>query len=611
MTTVEKPVETRDRVTIRFAGDSGDGMQLVGTHFTTTAAVFGNDVSTLPDFPAEIRAPAGSLPGVSAFQISFASEDIFTPGDQPDVLVAMNPAALKANLPDLPAGATIIVNEDEFTPANLKKAGYESSPLADEHALDGFDVHSVPITKMNLLALENTELTAREKARCKNFFALGLTYWLYDRPMDPTIDQLKRKFSAKPVLLDANVASLKAGHAFGETAEMFNKTYHVPAAKLQPGRYRNITGNAASALGFLVASELCGRPLFYGSYPITPASEILHALAGFKRFGVRTVQAEDEISAVGATVGAAYGGALALTGTSGPGVALKSEAIGMAVMTELPIVVVNVQRAGPSTGMPTKTEQADLLQAMYGRNGESPLAVVAPCSPGDCFWMAIEAARIAVQHMTPVIYLSDGYLGNGAEPWRIPEVAKLDRFDVTLRTDPEGFLPYGRDERLVRPWAVPGTPGMEHRVGTLEKADGAGNVSYDPDNHQKMTDMRAEKIARIADNIPEQELFGDPSGDVLVLGWGSTFGAIRTAVQRQRRKGIAVSHAHLRYLNPFPRNLGQILSSFKTVIVPELNLGQLTMMIRARYLVDAQGVNKVSGRPFAIGEIERAIAERV
>ncbi|MCA9672701.1 MAG: 2-oxoacid:acceptor oxidoreductase subunit alpha [Myxococcales bacterium] len=600
-----------DRVTIRFAGDSGDGMQLVGSHFTTTSAVIGNDVQTLPDFPAEIRAPAGSLPGVSAFQISFAAEDIFTPGDRPDVLVAMNPAALKANLSELPRGATIIVNDDEFNKANLKKAAYEENPL-DTDALDGFTVHRVPITSMTTRALEDSDLTAQQKARCKNFFALGLMYWLFDRPLDSTLDMINEKFATRATLREANVAVLKAGHAYGETTEMFHETFHVPPAELEPGLYRNITGNAATALGFLAASQQAGTPLFYGSYPITPASDVLHELARFKNFGVKTFQAEDEISAVCATVGAAWGGALALTGTSGPGLALKGEAVGMAVMVELPMVIINVQRGGPSTGLPTKTEQADLLQAIYGRNGESPLCIVAPCTPSDCFTMAIEAFRIAVKHMTPVIYLSDGYLGNGAEPWKIPDVASLPAIKVAYATQPgegEEFLPYKRDEWLARPWAIPGTEGLEHRIGTLEKQDLTGNVSYDPANHQHMTDLRAAKIERIADDIPPLEAFGGDSGELAVVGWGGTYGALRSAVTRAQRRGAKVSHIHLRHLNPMPKNTGELLSRFDKVLVAELNCGQLRALLRAKFLIDCAGLNKVAGQPFRVSEVEAKIDE--
>ncbi len=600
-----------DQVTIRFAGDSGDGMQLAGSQFTSTSAIIGNDVATFPDFPAEIRAPAGSLPGVSSFQIHFASHDIFTPGDQPDVLVAMNPAALKTNLRDLPAGGKIIVNVDEFNEANLKKAGYTANPLEDG-SLRGYQVFKAPITRMNARALESSGLGAQQIGRSKNFFALGLMYWLYDRPLDPTLRWIDEKFAKNEVVREANKATLRAGYHYGETTEIFAVHYHVPPAHLAPGHYRNITGNEAAALGFLTASRLAGRPLFYGSYPITPASDILHELARFKNFGVRTFQAEDEIAAIGAAIGAAYGGALALTGTSGPGFALKSEAIGLAVMTELPLVIINVQRAGPSTGMPSKAEQADLLQAMFGRNGESPVAILAPATPADCFTLAIEAFRIAVKYMTPVVYLSDAYLANGSEPWRIPSLDDLPRIDAHFASDQEAFQPYSRDpETLARPWAIPGTPGLEHRIGGLEKADITGNVSYDQDNHHRMVTLRAEKVARIAQEIPDTEVFGDREGDLLVLGWGSAYGPIRSAVIRAQRNGQAVSHAHVRHVNPLPPDLGDVIAGFRQVLIPEVNLGQLRLLIRARYLVDAQGLNIVAGRPFHVREIESAIQQLV
>ncbi len=602
-------VKELEQVTIRFAGDSGDGMQLAGSQFTNTSAIVGNDVATLPDFPAEIRAPAGSLPGVSGFQIHFAGHDIYTPGDQPDVLVAMNPAALKTNLRDLPRGGLIIVNVDEFNETNLKKAGYETNPLEDR-SLSGYQVVKVPITTLNAEALKDSGLSAQQIDRCKNFFALGLMYWLYDRPLEPTMRWIDEKFAKNPQVAEANKRTLRAGYHFGETAELFTVHYRVPPAHLPPGRYRNITGNEATALGFLTASKLADRPLFYGSYPITPASDILHELARFKNFGVRTFQAEDEIAAIGAAIGAAYGGAIGLTGTSGPGFALKSEALNLAVMTELPLVVIDVQRAGPSTGMPTKTEQADLLQAIFGRNGESPVPVVAPATPADCFTMAIEAVRIAIKYMTPVVFLSDAYLGNSSEPWRIPSLEDLPRIEVRFATDPKTFAPYARDpETLARPWAIPGTPGLEHRIGGLEKSDITGNVSYDPDNHHRMVTLRAERIARIANDIPDVEVFGEPEGDLLVLGWGSTYGFIRSAVQRAQAEGLAVSHAHLRYLNPFPANLGDVLAGFRKVLIPELNLGQLRLLIRGRYLVDAVGLNKVAGQPFRVAEILEKIYE--
>jgi len=601
----EAPAEVElDRVTIRFAGDSGDGMQLTGSQFTRTAAAFGNDVSTLPDFPAEIRAPAGSLPGVSGFQLSFASSEIYTPGDEPDVLVAMNPAALRTNLVDLPAGGALIVNEDAFTGPNLAKAGYAANPLKDG-SLKSYTVFEVPISTLNARALEGLDMTAKQVDLTKNFFALGLMFWLYERSMEPTIEWIDDKFGKRPIFAEANKRALKAGYAFGETTEMFHTHYRVAPARLAPGMYRNVTGNEATALGFVAASRLARRTLFYGSYPITPASDILHALSGYKDFGVKTFQAEDEIAAIGAAIGASYGGALGLTGTSGPGIALKSEAINLAVMVELPLVIVDVQRAGPSTGMPTKNEQADLLQVIFGRNGDSPIPVVAPATPGECFDMAIEAWRIALRYMTPVVYLSDAFLATGAEPWRIPDLADLPDIAVGNATDPHGFHPYDRDpETLARPWAVPGTPGLEHRIGGLEKADITGNVSYDPDNHHRMTVLREEKVARVADSIPDLEVFGPPEGDLLILGWGSTYGAIRSATMRLQVQGHAVAHAHLRHLNPFPRNTGDVLGAYRHVLIPEINMGQLRLLIRARYLLDVEGYNRVRGKPFKISEIE-------
>jgi 2-oxoglutarate ferredoxin oxidoreductase subunit alpha len=603
-------VQELDRVTIRFAGDSGDGMQLTGTQFTRTAAVFGNDISTLPDFPAEIRAPAGSLPGVSGFQISFSSSDIHTPGDQPDVLVAMNPAALKTNIGDLPAGGALIVNSDAFSQANLNKAAYLSNPLTDG-SLKPYTVFEIPISTLNVRSLEGLEMTAKQMDLTKNFFALGLMFWLYERSMDPTLAWIDQKFSARPVIAEANKRALKAGYAFGETTEAFHTHYRVKPARLVPGTYRNITGNEATALGFLAASRLAKRDLFYGSYPITPASEILHQLSGYKAFGVKTFQAEDEIAAIGAAIGASYGGALGLTASSGPGIALKTEAMGLAVMVELPLVVVDVQRAGPSTGMPTKNEQADLLQVMFGRNSDSPLPVVAPATPGECFDLAIEAARIALKYMTPVVYLSDAFLATGSEPWRIPAVADLPSIAVENATDPATYRPYQRDPTtLARPWAVPGTAGLEHRVGGLEKADIIGNVSYDPDNHHLMQTLRAAKVAGIANDIPPLDVFGPETGDLLILGWGSTYGAIRSAVERLTANGRPVAHAHLRHLNPFPANTETVLRSYKRVLIPEVNLGQLSMLIRARYLIDAIGYNRVRGKPFRIAEIVEE-AERV
>ncbi|HEU5205197.1 MAG TPA: 2-oxoacid:acceptor oxidoreductase subunit alpha [Candidatus Limnocylindrales bacterium] len=606
----EPDVQELERVTIRFAGDSGDGMQLTGTPFTRTAAVFGNDISTLPDFPAEIRAPAGSLPGVSGFQISFSSADIHTPGDQPDVLVAMNPAALKTNVMDLPPGGALIVNSDAFTQQNLNKAAYASNPLTDG-SLKGFTVFEIPISTLNERSLDGLDMTSKQKDLTKNFFALGIMFWLYERSMDPTLAWIDQKFSARPVIAEANKRALKAGYAFGETTELFHTHFRVKPAKLAPGTYRNITGNEATALGFLAASQLADRPLFYGSYPITPASDILHQLSGYKAYGVKTFQAEDEIAAIGAAIGAAYGGALGLTASSGPGIALKSEAMGLAVMVELPLVVVDVQRAGPSTGMPTKNEQADLLQVMFGRNSDSPLPVVAPATPAECFDMAIEASRIALRYVTPVVYLSDAFLATGAEPWRIPNVTELPDIRVENVTDPATFRPYARDANtLARQWAVPGTPGLEHRIGGLEKADITGNVSYDPDNHHRMQVLRQAKVAGIADDIPLLEVFGPSEGDLLILGWGSTYGAIRSAVERLHADGRSVAHAHLRHLNPFPKNTETVLRSYRKVLIPEVNLGQLLLLVRARFLIDAIGYDRVRGKPFRIAEIV-AEAERI
>ena len=610
--TLERTLPEREleRVTIRFAGDSGDGMQLTGNQFTRTAAVFGNDISTLPDFPAEIRAPAGSLPGVSGFQLSFSSTDIHTPGDAPDVLVAMNPAALKTNLGDLPAGGALIVNEDAFTTANLSKVGYAANPLTDG-SLKAWNVIAVPISTLNARALEGLEMTNKQVDLTKNFFALGMMFWLYERSLEPTLNWIDEKFGKRPVIAEGNSRALKAGYNFGETTEVFHERYIVPPAKLAPGRYRNLTGNEAAAMGFVAAAQLAKRTLFYGSYPITPASDILHQLAGYKNFGVVTFQAEDEIAAIGAAIGASYGGAMGMTGTSGPGVALKSEALGLAIMVELPLVVIDVQRAGPSTGMPTKNEQADLLQVLFGRNSDSPVAVVAPATPGECFHLAIEAWRLALKYMTPVVYLSDAFVATGAEPWPVPRVADLPDISVPNRTEKDGFFPYLRDpETLARPWAVPGTPGLEHRIGGLEKADVTGNVSYDPDNHHLMQTLRRDKIAGIADDIPDLEVVGPPSGDLLILGWGSTYGAIRSAVERLQANGRSVAHAHLRYLNPFPRNTGDVVRAFRRVLIPEVNLGQLVMLIRARYLVDAVGYDRARGKPFRIAEIE-AEAERM
>jgi 2-oxoglutarate ferredoxin oxidoreductase subunit alpha len=607
---VEKNLEEVETVTIRFAGDSGDGMQLTGTQFTNTSAVVGNDISTLPDFPAEIRAPAGSLPGVSGFQLNFSSQDIKTPGDQPNVLVAMNPAALKVNLPDLEDGGTLIINTDGFTPENLKYANYASNPLEDG-SLAGYRVHKLPVTTLNMNALKgNVTLSRKEIDRSKNFFALGVLYWLYDRPMENTLHWITSKFGKNPELAKANEIALRTGYNFADTTEVFTTHYTIKKAKITPGKYRKITGNEATAIGFVAASQLAGRPLFYGSYPITPASDILHELARHKSFGVKTFQAEDEIAAVCSAIGASFAGQIGLTGTSGPGVALKQEAIGLAVMTELPLVIINVQRGGPSTGLPTKTEQADLFQAVWGRNGECPAIVIAPSTPADCFHMAIEAVRLAFKYMSPVFYLSDGYLANGAEPWAIPEISELPKIEVKFATDPANFMPYSRDpETLARPYAIPGTPGLEHRIGGIEKQHITGNVNYDPENHHLMVKLRQEKIDRAANDIPLVEVFGEKTGKVLVLGWGSTYGSISTAVEKLQGEGKSVSAAHLRYLNPFPKNLGEVLAGFETVIVPEMNLGQLCTMIRAKYLVDAVAFSKVKGRPFQIREIVRKVEE--
>jgi 2-oxoglutarate ferredoxin oxidoreductase subunit alpha len=585
-------------------------MQLTGTQFSRTAAVFGNDISTLPDYPAEIRAPAGSIPGVSGFQISFSSSEIHTPGDAPDVLVAMNPAALRANVHDLVPGGAIIVNSDAFTPPNLAKAGYVMNPLTDD-SLRAFTVFDIPVSTLNARALDGLDMTARQVDLTKNFFALGIMFWLYGRSMDTTLAWIEEKFGGRAIIAEANRRALNAGYAFGETTEIFHATYRVAPAHLAPGTYRNITGNEATALGMLTASKQADRQLVYASYPITPASEILHQLSGWKNFGLKTFQAEDEIAAIGAALGASYGGALGLTGTSGPGMALKAEMLGLAVMVELPLVVVDVQRAGPSTGMPTKTEQGDLLQALFGRNGDSPVPVVAPATPAECFDYAIEAWRIALRHMTPVVYLSDAFLATGSEPWRIPELDGLPDLRVPNRTERAGFYPYERDaQTLARPWAVPGTPGLEHRIGGLEKLDILGTISYDPDNHHRMQLLRAEKVARIARDIPPLDIFGPPEGELLILGWGSTYGAIRSAVERLQDGGRKVAHAHLRHLNPFPTNTGDIVRAFRRVLIPELNMGQLRMLIRSTFLVDAEGFNLVRGKPFQISEI-KAKAEQV
>ena len=605
-----KPVQQVGRVIIRFAGDSGDGMQLTGDRFTSETAALGNDLSTLPDFPAEIRAPAGSLPGVSGFQLHFADHDILTPGDAPNVLVAMNPAALRTNVDDLPRGGTLIVNRDAFNDRNLRKAGYGANPL-DDGSLSEYQVHDVRLTSMTVEALKGIDITPREAERSKNMFALGLMSWLYHRPTEGTTAFIETKFANRPAIAAANLAAFKAGYAFGETSESFAVSYEVKPAKLAPGLYRQITGNTALAYGLIAASVKSGLPLFLGAYPITPASSILEELAGQKRFGVRTFQAEDEIAAIGSAIGASYGGAMGMTASSGPGIALKSEALNLAVMVELPLVMANVQRAGPSTGMPTKPEQADLLMVLFGRNSESPVPVIAAATPGDCFEVALEAARIAVKYRTPVYLLSDAYLANGSEPWLIPDVDALAPIVPDFATGPGGdgtFLPYGRDpQTLARPWAIPGTPGLEHRIGGLEKQDGTGNISYDPDNHDRMTRLRAQKIAGIAADIPELEV-DDPDGArLLVLGWGGTYGPIAAGVRRVRDGGGKVAQAHLRYLNPFPRNLGEVVRRYDRVLVPEMNLGQLLKLVRAEFLVDAIGYNRVRGLPFRSSEIAEAI----
>jgi 2-oxoglutarate/2-oxoacid ferredoxin oxidoreductase subunit alpha len=605
-----KPVQVLDRVIIRFAGDSGDGMQLTGDRFTSETAAFGNDLSTLPDFPAEIRAPAGSLPGVSGFQLHFADHDILTPGDAPDVLVAMNPAALKVNLSDLPRGATLILNTDAFTSRNLEKAGYGSNPLEDGSLTD-YRVHAIPLTTLTLEALKDVELSKKEAERAKNMFALGLMSWLYSRPIEGTVEFMAKKFTARPVLGRANVAAFKAGYHFGETTEAFAVSYEVKPAKLPAGTYRRISGNQALSYGLLAASKLSGLPLFLGAYPITPASDVLHEMAKHRNFGVRTFQAEDEIAAVGAALGASFGGSLAACTSSGPGVALKAETMGLAVALELPLLVIDIQRGGPSTGLPTKTEQSDLLQVLYGRNGEAPIPVVAAATPSDCFHAVIEGARIAVKYRTPVVVLSDGYLANGSEPWRIPDLHSLPDISTEFATEPNHdgeFWPYLRDpETLARPWAIPGTPGLEHRIGGLEKADGSGNISYDPENHDRMVHLRAAKVAGIAGDVPPLEVDHQEGAGLLVLGWGSTYGPIGAAVRQVRAHGGRVAQAHLRHLNPFPAGTGEVLRRYERVLIPEMNLGQLRKLIRAEFLVDAVGYNRVRGLPFKAEELVEEI----
>ena len=598
--------------TVIIAGNSGDGSQTVGAQLTQTSAFAGNDISTLPDFPAEIRAPAGSIAGVSGFQLHFSSTEIHTPGDAADVLVAMNPAALKVSLPKLKPNGILIVSSDTFGARDLKMAGYEENPL-DGDLQNQYQVFSVELTRLTRSALTDTDLTAKQKDLCKNFFALGLIFYLYDRPLDYTLKWIDTKFTSKPQFIEANQLALRGGFAYAEMTEQIAVSYEVESAQFSPGTYRNVTGNLSTALGLIAASQKADLQLFYGSYPITPASDVLHELAKYKNFGVKTLQMEDEIAAVGAAIGAAYSGALAVTGTSGPGVALKAEAIGLAVMTELPLVVLNVQRAGPSTGMPTKTEQSDLLQALYGRNGESPVPVLAASRPSDCFETVYEAARIAIKYMTPIFFLSDNYVANGAEPWLIPQVSDLLPILPEFATDPENFLPYKRNpETGRRPWAPPGKEGFEHRIGGLEKADLTGNVSYDPDNHERMSQLREEKIANIAKNeIPPSEVFRDNSGDLLIIGWGGTYGALRTGVINQRQAGQSVSHLHLRFLNPLPNDLGLILQNFKKVIVAELNLGQLNQLIRSKYLVDTIAYNKIQGQPFQVAEVEAKIQQNL
>jgi 2-oxoglutarate ferredoxin oxidoreductase subunit alpha len=617
---VTKQVKQLDRVIIRFAGDSGDGMQLTGDRFTQETATFGNDLSTLPNFPAEIRAPQGTLPGVSSFQVHFADHDILTPGDSPDVLVAMNPAALKANLADIKTGATVIVDSHDFTNRNLTKAGYSESPLEND-TLSAYDVHAIELTDMTVEAVKEFGLSRKDASRAKNMFALGMLSWMYGRPTESTIAFLERRFAKAPDIRDANLEAFRAGWNFGETTESFAVQYEIKPAPTPPGTYRNITGNLALAYGLIAGSTQSGLPLFLGSYPITPASDILHELSKHKRFGVTTFQAEDEIAGIGAALGAAFGGALGVTSTSGPGIALKSETIGLGVMMELPLLVIDVQRGGPSTGLPTKTEQADLLQAMFGRNGEAPVPIIAPQSPSDCFHAALEATRIAITYRTPVMLLSDGYLANGSEPWQIPDVADLPTIDPAFATEPNHendkgepeFWPYLRDKTtLARPWAVPGTKGLEHRIGGLEKGEGHGNISYDPANHDLMVRTRAEKVARIAQDIPPMQV-DDPSGEasVLVLGWGSTYGPIGAACRLVRDEGHPVAQAHLRNLNPFPSDLGDVLARYESVIVPEMNLGQLSMLLRARYLVDVKGYNHVRGLPLRAAELAEAITKEI
>ena len=603
---MSKDVMELSDVTVRFAGDSGDGMQLTGSQFTDTTALVGNDLSTLPDYPAEIRAPIGTTYGVSGFQLHFSNSDIHTPGDQPDVLVAMNPAALKVNLNDMKPGSTIIINVNSFDVKNLKLAQYESNPLEDG-SLEGFNVIQVPLSNLTATALEDSGLSMKEITRAKNFFALGMMYWLFSRPIEPTVKWNKNKFKNKPDIAAGNEKALMAGYYFGENTELFTTRYEVFPAALPKGKYRNITGNEAVSLGFITASVKSGLPLFLGSYPITPASDILHELSKHKNYGVRTFQAEDEIAAISAAIGASFSGALAITTTSGPGLALKTEAIGLAVMTELPLVIIDVQRGGPSTGLPTKTEQSDLLQAMYGRNGEAPVVVIAAKTPSDCFAQAIEASRIALKYMVPVMLLSDGYLANGSEPWKIPDPDNIPKIEVEFRKDKEGYQPYLRDENLSRPWAIPGTPGLEHRIGGLEKANITGSVSYDPENHEFMVRLRAQKVKNIENDIPDLKVEGDKDAELIVVGWGGTYGSITEAVNRSRKSGLKVAQAHFTYINPFPKNTGEALKKYKHILCPELNMGQLSKILSSEYALTVDGFNKIQGLPFRSSEIETKI----
>ena len=603
-----KPTQERESVVIRFAGDSGDGMQLTGTRFTSESVLAGNDVGTLPDFPAEIRAPTGTLYGVSAFQINFSNKNVYTPGDDLDALVCMNPAALKTNIGDLKQNGILIVDPSEFSSANLRKAEYDANPLED-NSLDKYQVYQVEVTKMTTLALKDTGLPNRSVMRSRNFFALGVVSWLYNRPIEPTLEWIEQRFGKNRPVAEANTLALKGGYHLGENTDMFASSYEIKPARIDPGTYRNITGNSATALGFVVAAQKAGLPLFLGSYPITPASDVLHELAEYKNYNVTTFQAEDEIAGVGSALGAAFGGALAITTTSGPGMNLKGETLGLAASVELPMVVTNIQRAGPSTGMPTKPEQTDLLQALYGRHGETPLPVIAASTPADCFYAAFEAARIAITYMTPVILLTDGFLANASEPWLLPTVADLPNIEVEFRTDPQGFFPYLRDERtLARPWVKPGTPGLEHRIGGIEKDYLTGNISYAPANHEQMVRVRHQKVTRITQEIPPTEVHGPEQGKLLVLGWGSTYGAIAAAVEDAQAQGHAVAHAHLRHLNPLPADLGDVLGRYDKVLVPEMNMGQLLKLVRAEYLIDAVGLNKIQGRPFKVSEVATRIA---